>query len=1021
MSLPNLSALAVRFPSVSLFIILSLAAAGVVAFLQLGRAEDPSFTLKVMTVSVAWPGATAAEMQQQVADPLERRLQELRYYDRVETQARPGLVTMSVSLSASTPPAAVEPEFYQIRKKLSDEAAHLPQGIYGPFFNDEYSDVYFSLYALQADGLPERELITVAEDIRGQLIRVPGVKKVKLLGEQRQRMFVDISYQRLATLGLGLGPNQIIAALATQNLVAADAAFATSGPTVRVRVNGAFDDLAAVAATPLVAGGRTLRVGDVADISRGTEDPPTYLIRHDGKPSLVLGVVMRERADGTALGAALSTATAGIRAGLPHGMTLTQIANQADNIALAYGEFMIKFAVALGVVMAISLITLGFRVGIVVAATVPLTLAAVFVIMLASGRDFDRITLGALILSLGLLVDDAIIAIEMMVVRMEEGFDRIAAATYAWSATAMPMLSGTLVTIIGFLPVGFAQSVAGEYAGNIFWIVAFSLLVSWLVAVYATPYLGVQLLPKIAPIPGGHATIYATPWYQRLRRSLDWCLAHRGLVTLLTVAALGLAAIGLVVAIPKQFFPSSDRSEVIVEVYLPKGSDIAQTTALVKRIEDDARKDPETRFSDSYIGGGAPRFFLALNPELPDPAFAKLIIQTADRHARDRLVGRLAAQVAAGAYPEGRVRVTTLLFGPPVPYPVSYRISGDDLQAVRALAREVAEIVRNDPSTRDVHLDWGERAPTVRLHFDQERLRQLGFDPVSVARQVQALISGFTVSQSRSGNRLADVVVRAPLAERTDLGALGDLTLTSASGHTVTLANLAQLVPEMEDPLLIRRDRRPTITVQADVVAGVQPPDVTAAINQRLASLRRDLPAGCAIAVGGSAEESANANKALMPVFPLMFGLMLLVIMLQTRSFAMTGLTFATGLLGLIGAVPALLLTGNPFGFNAILGLIGLGGILMRNTLILVDQIEAEVNRGRDTRAAVIEATVQRSRPVLLTALAAVLAFFPLTFSTFWGPLAVVLIGGTLVGTVLTLFFLPALYALWLGVPRTAQ
>lgn len=1016
---PNLSALGVRHPSVTLFLIIAVVAAGALAFLKLGRAEDPSFTVKVLTVSAAWPGATAQEMQDQVADRLEKRLQELRYYDRVETQARPGLVSMTVVLKDTTPPAAVPEEFYQARKKLADEAINLPRGVIGPIVNDEYSDVYFALYALQAQGLPQRQLVQEAETLRDQLLHVPGVKKVTLVGEQKPRVFVEISYRRLATLGVT--PDQIIGALTQQNLLTPSGEVQTGAQSVSVRVDGAFDDLDALRATPIAAGGRSFRLGDIAEVRRGYEDPAPYLVRHNGAPALVLGVVMRERWNGIALGKALDRTVGEVRGELPLGLTLTQVADQSRNIHEAYGEFMLKFAVALAVVMVVSLVALGFRVGLVVAAAVPLTLAAVFVIMLATGRDFDRITLGALILSLGLLVDDAIIAIEMMVVKMEEGLERAAAATFAWGATAAPMLSGTLVTVIGFLPVGFAQSTAGEYAGNIFWIVAFALLVSWVVAVYFTPYLGVKMLPPIPVVTGGHHAIYSTPRYERFRSWVATSVAHRGRVTIAVLGALGVAGGLLAVVVPKQFFPSSDRPEVLVEVYLPKGSSIGATEAVVRRLEGDVRRFPQTRFVDSYVGAGAPRFFLSLNPELPDPSFAKLVVLTDGHRERDALRKALQAKIDSGAYPEARVRVTGLLFGPPVPYPVAFRVSGPDVDQVRVLAARIADVTRSDPRTRGVNVDWHERAPTVVLQFDQDRLHLLGLSPSEVSRQVGALISGVTVTQMRTGNRTVDVVVRAPQSERLGLGDLENIVIMTRDGRPIPLSNVARLTPRFEDPILIRRDRTPTITVRADIIAGVQPPEVTKAIVAKLGAITANLPQGYSVVAAGSVEESGKANAALAPIFPVMIVLMLTVIMFQTRSFRMTGLVFATGPLGLIGAIPSLLITGSSFGFNAILGLIGLAGILMRNTLILVDQIEAERAAGLDDTTAVVEATVRRARPVLLTALAAVLAFLPLTLSPFWGPLAIVLIGGTIIGTALTLFFLPALYALWFRLGRTTS
>lgn len=1015
---PNLSALGVRQPSVTLFLIIAISIAGLTAFFKLGRAEDPTFTIKIMTISATWPGATAKEMQDFVADPIEKRLQELRYYDRVDTQSRPGSVTMTVWLLDSTPPSAVPDEFYQVRKKISDEAANLPRGVSGPFFNDEYSDGFFSLYALQADGLPGRDLVTIAEGLRTQMLSISGVKKVKLIGEQRPRIFIEVSYRRLATLGIV--PDQLLAAISNQNLVTPGGAIQTPGQSVSIRVDGAFQDLDTIRATAVAVGGRVLRLGDIAEVHRGYEDPATYVIRHEGKPAVMLGVVMRERFNGITLGASLAAQTATMRQTLPLGATLTQVSDQAGNIKSSYQEFMIKFAVALAVVLIVSLLTLGLRVGIIVAAAVPLTLAAGFVIMLVTGRDFDRITLGALILSLGLLVDDAIIAIEMMVVKMEEGLDRMAAATFAWGATASPMLAGTLVTVIGFLPVGFAESSAGEYAGNIFWIVAFSLLISWLVAVYITPYLGVHLLPAIPPRAGGHDAIYSTPRYARLRALIDWCVSHRRRVALVTFGGLGIAAVLLVVAVPKQFFPSTDRGELIVEAKLPKGSTIEATGAVTAQIEKDLKESPQAALIDSYIGAGAPRFYLALNPELPDPSFAKIVIQTSGEKARDQLRQFMEKKIAAGAYPSASVRVTQLVFGPPSAYPVTFRVSGPDAQQVRAIATKVANLSRANSGTRNVNVDWGERAPALRLTFDEDRLRLLGFDPTTVARQVGTLLSGVTVSQVRTGDRTADMVVRAPATERRALEHIGDLVLSNNQGANVPLSGVARLVPTFEDPLLIRRNRSPTISVRADIVSGLQPPDVSNEIFKTINHELLPLPSAYAIDVGGDAEQSSKANDALAPIFPVMVGMMLLVIMFQTRSFRMTGLTFATAPLGLLGAIPALLITGKPFGFTAILGLIGLAGILMRNTLILVDQIEAETRRGLDARAAVIEATVRRSRPVLLTAVAAILAFIPLTLSTFWGPLALVLIGGTIVGTALTLFFLPALYALFFRVPLQA-
>jgi multidrug efflux pump subunit AcrB len=1012
-TVPNLSAFAVRERALTLFLIIATALAGAFAFTQLGRAEDPRFTVKAMTVTVAWPGATAEEMELQVADKLEKRLQELRYFDRVDTLSRPGLAFLSLTLRDEIPPSAVQEEFYQARKKLSDEASTLPTGVIGPLFNDEYSDVYFALYALQAEGLPHRHLAREAEAVRQRLLGLAGVKKVNILGEQAARIYVEFSYERLATLGV-TAP-QIFEALRRQNALTPAGSVETNGPRVFVRVEGAFDGEAAVAATPIVAGGRTLRLGDVATVTRGYEDPSSYLVRHQDRPALMLGVVMKERFNGLDLGRTLDAEEQALAQALPLGLTLQKVTDQAHNIEHAYGEFMLKFAVALAVVVLVGFASLGLRVGVVVAAAVPLTLAMVFVVMLATGREFDRITLGALILSLGLLVDDAIIAIEMMAVKMEEGWDRIAAATHAWTATAAPMLSGTLVTIIGFLPVGFARSSAGEYAGDIFWIVGFALIASWFVAVLFTPYLGVKLLPAITPKPGGHAAIYDTPPYRRLRAIVTWSVDRKGRVALGVAGLFVAAGLGMAL-VEKQFFPASERPELLLEVYMPQGTAIGATQAVVERLERLVDAQPEAELVTAYVGAGAPRFFLSLNPELPNPAFAKLVILTPDAKARDRLKVRLREAVTAGAFPEARVRVTQLLFGPPVPFPVNFRVLGPDRTELLRIAEQVREVLEQEPKLTGVHVDAGERAPTLRLVFDQERLRLIGLTPQDAGQQMQALLSGAPVTQVREDLRTVEVVARAVAAERRELTDIDSLTLTTADGRSVPLAQVARLVPASEDPVLNRRTREPVLTVRADVREGVQPPDATAAILPRLAAIKAALPPGYRIDTGGSVEESGKANLALAAVFPIMILLMLAVIMAQVRSFRAMLMVFLTAPLGLIGAVPTLLLFNQPFGFTAILGLIGLGGILMRNTLILIEQIRTEREAGLEPRRAVIEATVQRARPVVLTALAAVLAFTPLTLSSFWGPLAFTLIGGATVGTVLTLVFLPAAYALWFRV-----
>lgn len=690
----NLSALAVRERSVTLFLIVLVTIAGIYAFFGLGRAEDPPFTVKQMTAIAVWPGATAQEIQDQVAEPLEKRLQELKWYDRTETYTRPGMAYITLSLQDKTPPSEVQEEFYQARKKLGDESQRLPAGVIGPMINDEFSDVTFALFALKAKGEPQRQLVRDAEGLRQQLLHVPGVKKVNIIGEQAERIYIAFSHDRLATMGLS--PQDIFNALNDQNALAAAGAIETRGAQIFIRLDGAFDELQKIRDTPLVAQGKTLTLSDVATVERGYEDPPTMLIRNQHEPALLLGVVMREGWNGLALGKALDAETAKINDSLPLGMTLTKVTDQSVNIRSSVDEFMIKFFVALLVVMVVCFISMGWRVGVVVAAAVPLTLAVVFVVMEAAGINFDRVTLGSLILALGLLVDDAIIAIEMMVVKMEEGYDRIKASAYAWSHTAAPMLAGTLVTAIGFMPNGFAQSTAGEYTSNMFWIVGLALIASWFVAVVFTPYLGVKILPAIPKVEGGHAAIYNTPRYNRFRQLLGRVIARKWRVAGSVVAIFILAVLGMGL-VKKQFFPTSDRPEVLVEVQMPYGTSIAQTSAATAKIEAWLSKQPEAKIVTAYIGQGSPRFYLAMAPELPDPSFAKIVILTDSETSREALKFRLREAVASGLAPEARVRVTQLVFGPYSPFPVAWRVSGPDVEQVHDIADKVKAVLLASP------------------------------------------------------------------------------------------------------------------------------------------------------------------------------------------------------------------------------------------------------------------------------------------------------------------------------------
>src|SRR5437660_2177535 len=883
----NLSALAVREKAITLFLLIAIVAAGIFAFLKLGRAEDPTFTIKVFTVAAVWPGATAQEMQDLVAEPLEKRMQELRDYDRVETFTRPGLALMMVSLKDTTRPEDVSEEFYQARKKLGDEAHKLPQGVFGPFINDEYSDVTFALHSVEAPDLPPRQVAREAETLRQRMLHVPGVKKVDIVGERPERIFVEFSYERVATLGVSA--RDVFDALVRENAVTPSGSIDTNAQQVHIRLDGALDDLQKIRDTAVVSGGRTLKLSDIADVKRGYEDPATLLVRHNGQPALLLSIVMKE------------------------------------------------------------------------------------------------------------------------------GWSRIKAASYAWSHTAAPMLAGTLVTVIGLMPVGFARSTAGEYAGNIFWVVGFARLTSWCVAVTFTPYLGVQMLPEIKALSGGHAAIYATPGYEKLRRRIVWAVRRKVLVGCIALGTflVSVAAMGLV---KKQFFPQSDRPELLVEVTLPQGTSIEATTASAKKVVDWLRLQPEAKIVTTYIGAGAPRFFFSYNPELPNPNFAKIIVLTANEKARDHLKFRFREQVEQGLAPEARVRVSQLVFGPYSPWPVAFRVMGPDLEKDRAIAAQVQTAMRANPNTRQVNLDWGERAPTVHFVLDQARLQLIGLSSHEAAEQIQFLLTGAPVAQVREDIRTADVIARSAGTDRFDPRKLNDMTLMNHWGKAIPLSQVGHVEIRPEEPILKRRDRLPTITVESDIDESLQPPQVSVEIQKAIEPIIARLPEGYKIETGGNIEESEKANKALSVVFPAMIVLMLTVIIFQVRSFSAMFMVILTAPLGLAGVVPTLLLFHQPFGFNAILGLIALAGILMRNTLILIGQIKTNQEEGLDSYHAVVEATVQRSRPVILTALAAVLAFIPLTFSVFWGSMAYTLIGGTAVGTVLTLIFLPALYSIWFGV-----
>jgi multidrug efflux pump subunit AcrB len=1011
----NLSEWAITHQSLVLFMILLLGAAGAYAYFNLGRAEDPSFTIKTMIVNVAWPGATAGEIQLQVADKIEKKLQELPYLDRVQSYSQPGVSFIQIFLSDRTPPGKVADLWYQVRKKLADVRRELPAGIIGPNFNDEYGDVYSVIYMLTADGMSLAELKNRAEDIRQRLLRVPDVNKVDIIGERPQKIFIEFSHAKLATLGLS--PQQIVDSVAKQNAITSGGSVDTSADRIHVRVTGAFTGAEAVAAVPVEADGRVFRLGDIATVKRGYEDPPTFIVREEGKPALGLGVSMADGANILTLGKNLDRAMDEIVAGLPVGIDVTRIADQPHIVHESVSEFTESFGEALVIVLVVCFISLGLRTGIIVALSVPLVLAIVFLVMYLAGVDLHRITLGALIIALGLLVDDAIIAIEMMVVKMEQGWDRLRAATFAWSSTAFPMLTGTLITAAGFLPVGFAKSTAGEYAGGILWVVGLALIASWVVAVLFTPYLGVKLLPDFAKhgAGGDPEAIYGTRSYRALRRLIEATLRRRKTVVAVTVL-LFLAAVASFGLVQQQFFPTSTRSELFFELRLPEGTSIGVTDAAAAEAEKLLAGDPDIVTYTTYVGQGSPRFWLGLNPVLPNQNFAQIVIVTKDLAARERVKARLEKALANGALPEARARIDRFVFGPPVGFPVQFRVVGPDPIGARAIAEKIRQVMAANPKIVDPHLDWSEQVKSIRLEVNQDRARALGLTPQEVAQMLQVLLSGFTITQFREGIEHIDVVARAVADERLDLDRLPGLTITTRNGIPVPLSQIARINYEFEEPILWRRNRDLVLTARGDIVDGFQAPDVSNEVLAAIQPIKDALPPGYRIETGGSIEESVKANSALVAVLPAMLVVMLALLMIQLQSFSRLALVLVTAPLGVIGAAGALLLTNQPFGFVALLGLIALAGMIMRNTIILVDQIDRDIAEGHSQHRAIVDATVRRARPVLLTALAAILGMIPLAGSIFWGPMAITIMGGLFVATLLTLLVVPALYALWFRV-----
>lgn len=1009
----NLSEWAVTHAQMVLFLIIVTLIAGIVSFTKLGRSEDPNFNVPVMTIVVAWPGATAQEVQDQVINRIERKMQQLEHIDNIRSYSRQGYGAITLWMKGGTSKKDLDESWYQARKKISDVRHEFPAGVRGPYYNDEYNDVYSVLYALSAPELSMPEMHDTAEEIKRQLQSVAGVNKVDILGKQGERVFVEVSTRHLAALGVP--PNVIFEALSHQNMVTPSGSIDTDNDRVEVRIDGTLHNAKDVANVSIQVGGKLMKLSDVATVRTGSEDPQSFTIRRNGESVLAIGVTMKRNGNILDLGSALGTRMEMIQKQLPLGVRIEKYSDQPHIVEESVWEFERSFLEALAIVLAVSFLFLGFRTGIVVAVSVPLVLGLVAIIMYANGWSLDRISLGALIIALGLLVDDAIIAVEMMVVKLEEGWDRLSAATAAYSSTAFPMLTGTLVTVAGFMPVGFAKSIAGEYAGGIFWIVGVALIASWFVAVIFTPYLGTLLLPSYQA--SSHSdNLYDRPIYAKLRRVVEWSVVQRWWVLGATLGIFGLAGAGMLL-VQQQFFPTASRSELLVEFRLREGSSFEATQKQVLRMEKILKSDSEIAGFSAYTGAGTPKFYLSISPELPSPSYAQFVINTHGLDQREHVRKRLMELFEKNeAFPNVRARVLRLEFGPPVGFPVQFRVMGQDTQKVREIAYKVRDIVRKSPLVKDTQLDWNEQVRSLKVQVDQDKARLLGLSNEDIQNIVQTVSNGATLTQIRRNEELVDVVVRAEPQERLSIEQLGDIQLFSHTGAVIPLSQVAKIEPTFEEPVLWRRDRDMSLSVRSDLIDGIQGPYATTKIMPSLQPLIDSLPSGYRIEAGGAIEESDKANKALFAIFPVMFAVMLLLLMVQLQRFSLMFMVFMTAPLGLIGVVPALLIFNAPFGFVALLGVIALGGMIMRNSLILVDQIEQDIERGVPAWSAIIEATVRRARPVVLTAAAAILAMIPLTHSVFWGPMAIAIMGGLIVATALTLVFVPALYAAWFKV-----
>ncbi|MFG0918391.1 efflux RND transporter permease subunit [Pseudomonas sp. CJQ_11] len=1015
----NLSAWALRNRQIVLFLMILLAGVGALSYTKLGQSEDPPFTFKAMVIRTLWPGATAEEVARQVTERIEKKLMETGEYEKIVSFSRPGESQVTFMARDALHSADIPTLWYQIRKKVADIRHTLPPEVQGPFFNDEFGTTFGNIYALTGPGFDYAVLKDYADRIQIQLQRVKDVGKVELIGLQDEKIWIELSNVKLATLGIPLQAVQ--QALQEQNAVSTAGFFETPSERVQLRVSGRFDSVEQIRQLPLRVGERTFRLGDVARVYRGYNDPPAPRMRFMGEDAIGLAVSMKDGGDILTLGKALETEFERLARGLPAGLSLRKVSDQPAAVKAGVGEFVQVLCEALVIVLLVSFFSLGVRTGLVVALAIPLVLAMTFAAMYYFGIGLHKISLGALVLALGLLVDDAIIAVEMMAIKMEQGFDRLKAASYAWTSTAFPMLTGTLITAAGFLPIATAASSTGEYTRSIFQVVTIALLTSWVAAVLFVPYLGERLLPDLAKRHaarhgnGGAAPDpYATPFYQRVRRVVAWCVRRRKTVIVLTIAAF-VGSVFLFRFVPQQFFPASGRPELMVDLKLAEGTSLVNTGEKVRQLEQLLKQQQGIVNYVAYVGSGSPRFYLPLDQQLPAASFAQFVVLADSMQAREDLRSWLISTVEQ-QFPDLRARVTRLENGPPVGYPVQFRVTGEHIEQARALAREVAEKVRENPHVVNVHLDWEEPSKAVFVEIDQDRARALGVSTRQLSSFLQSSLTGTAVSQYREDDELIEILLRGTSQERNDLSQLASLSLPTDNGRSVALSQVATLTYGFEEGIIWHRDRLPTVTVRADIYDKVQPATVVKQVQPTLQGIRAKLPDGYLLEVGGTVEDAERGQKSVNAGMPLFIVVVLSLLMIQLRSFSRTVMVFLTAPLGLIGVTLFLLVFNQPFGFVAMLGTIALAGMIMRNSVILVDQIEQDIASGLGRWQAIVEATVRRFRPIVLTALAAVLAMIPLSRSVFYGPMAVAIMGGLIVATALTLLFLPALYAAWFKV-----